>query len=232
MSAGTATPGSSSDRATSSAISHLTRNGSVKRSVRKPNPGMTAVTPKSADLYSRNWTSRTSPGSAPATSTGPASGCARPRSSVAQSHGCSRGSSCPDETVLDLEGQLLAWRNSERRRDTRMPAVVRHRSSPTRAAVRVHVATSRRTTSEARRDGAARGSPRAARRRRPASRSARRARRRSRASGGTQARRTRFDSRSGRPGIPAAARAPRAGRGDRPFVRRASRRHPRRALHG
>ena len=95
VSAGTATPGSSPDRATSSSISHLTRNGSVKRSARKPNPGITAVTPKSAERYSRNSTSSTSPGFAPMISTGPASGCPSPRSSVAQSACVLSRVSCP-----------------------------------------------------------------------------------------------------------------------------------------
>ena len=45
---GTDTPGSSGDRARPPAISHFTRKGSAKRSARKPKPGMTAVTPKSA----------------------------------------------------------------------------------------------------------------------------------------------------------------------------------------
>ncbi len=48
VSSGTATPGSSADRANASWISHLTAYGSGKRSARKPKPGMTAVTPKSA----------------------------------------------------------------------------------------------------------------------------------------------------------------------------------------
>ena len=58
ISSGTVTPGSSSDQAMPSAMSHLTTYGSVNRSARKPNPGITAVTPKSADSYETNSTSR------------------------------------------------------------------------------------------------------------------------------------------------------------------------------
>ena len=44
--AGTATPGSSSERANAPSSSQPTRNGSVKTSARKPKPGMTPFTPK------------------------------------------------------------------------------------------------------------------------------------------------------------------------------------------
>ena len=83
--AGTAIPGSSGDRATAPSSSHGTRNGSVKTSARKPNPGMTQFTPNAGVSKSTSSTSRTSPGSAPSTKTGPVSGCARPSSKRPQS---------------------------------------------------------------------------------------------------------------------------------------------------
>jgi hypothetical protein len=47
IASGTITPGSSVERATPFAISHLTRYGSGKKSARKPKPGMIGVLPKS-----------------------------------------------------------------------------------------------------------------------------------------------------------------------------------------
>jgi hypothetical protein len=82
---GMRTPGSCGDWANPLAISQCTRKGVVKRSRRKPKPGMIMVKPRLAGTICSIFTARRSPGSAPSTCTGPVSGWTRPISMAARS---------------------------------------------------------------------------------------------------------------------------------------------------
>ena len=134
ISSGTATPGTPAERAKPPAISQVTRYGSVKTSARKPKPGITAVTPKAAERYSRNSTSRTSPGFAPSTSTGPVSGWARPRSRLRAVRVDALARDQAGHAVLALERQRRARLDRDDGRDLGVPAVVHQISSDTLAA--------------------------------------------------------------------------------------------------
>ena len=82
---GMRTPGSCGDWAKPLAISQCTRKGVVKRSRRKPKPGMIMVKPRLAGTICSILTARRSPGWAPSTCTGPVSGWTRPISMPARS---------------------------------------------------------------------------------------------------------------------------------------------------
>ena len=161
-------------------------------SARKPKPGMTAVTPKSAVSYASSSTSSTSPGSAPVD-------VHRPRQRMPEAEVERAGvgvralaRELAVEAVRGLEPDLLARGDLRDRLDVRMPAVVHQSSSATRSAAaaarrRVLVAPGPRRPELVDRDDRLE----LGRRRRSASRSARPARRRSRASGGRPGRRKR-----------------------------------------
>ena len=114
----------------------------MKRSARKPKPGITAVTPKSArrvaeeldleDVARLGSLDLDRPGER-VRETEVELRAVRMRALAGEQAG---------DSVLDVERELVSRRDRDDRRDVRMPAVVHQRSSPTRAAARVHAAAS------------------------------------------------------------------------------------------